>query len=54
MRMSENSVEVGENYIIFRTIKSRRMRRAWHVARVEELRNAYKVLVGQAKKKRPL
>jgi hypothetical protein len=31
-------------------IKSRRMRWTWHVARMEEKRNAYRILVG----KRPL
>jgi hypothetical protein len=31
---------------IIRMIKPRRMRRAWHVARMREKRNAYRVLVG--------
>jgi hypothetical protein len=32
---------------ITRTIKSRRMRCAGHVARMEETRNAYRILVGK-------
>jgi hypothetical protein len=35
-------------------IKSRMMRWAGHVARMEEKRNAYKVLVGMPEGKRPL
>jgi hypothetical protein len=35
-------------------IKSRRMRRAGHVARMGEKRNAYRMLVGKAEGKRPL
>ena len=35
-------------------IKSRRMRWAWHVARVGEMRGAYVVLVRRPKGKRPL
>jgi hypothetical protein len=34
---------------IIRTIKSRRMRRAGHVARMGEKRNAYRILVGSQK-----
>jgi len=30
-----------------RVIKSRRMRGAWHVARIGEVRNAYRVLAGK-------
>jgi hypothetical protein len=30
-------------------IKSRRMRWAWHVARMEEKRNVYRILVGSQK-----
>jgi hypothetical protein len=37
-----------------RMTKSRRVRWARHVARVEENRNAYRVLVGKAEGKRPL
>jgi hypothetical protein len=37
---------------IIRQIKSRRMRWAGHVARMGEKRELYKVLVGEAKKKR--
>jgi hypothetical protein len=39
---------------IFRVIKSRRMRRAWQVARMGESRGAYRVLVGKLEGKRPL
>jgi hypothetical protein len=35
-------------------IESRRMRRAGHVARMGEKRNAYRLLVGKAEGKRPL
>jgi hypothetical protein len=35
-------------------IKSRRMRWAGHVARMGEKRNAYRILVGKPKGKRPL
>jgi hypothetical protein len=39
---------------IIRIIKSRRMRWAGHVARMEEKRNAYRILVGKPEGKRPL
>jgi hypothetical protein len=39
---------------IIRMIKSRRMRRAGHVARMGEKRNAYRILVGKPEGKRPL
>jgi hypothetical protein len=39
---------------IIRIIKSRRIRLAGHVARVEEKRNAYRILVGKSEGKRPL
>jgi hypothetical protein len=35
-------------------IKSRRMRRGGHVARIERNRNAYRTLVGKSEGKRPL
>jgi hypothetical protein len=35
-------------------IKSRKMRWAEHVARMEEKRNAYRILVGKQEGKRPL
>ena len=38
---------------IVRVIKSRRMRRAWHVARMGERRGAYRVLVWKPEGKRP-
>jgi hypothetical protein len=39
---------------IIRTIKSRRMRWAGHVARMGEYRNAYRILVGKPEGRRPL
>jgi hypothetical protein len=39
---------------IIRQIRSRRMRRAEHVARMEEDRKLYKILVGKPEGKRPL
>jgi hypothetical protein len=35
-------------------MKSRRMRWAGHVARMQEKRNAYRILVGKPESKRPL
>ena len=39
---------------ITRNLKSRRLRWAGHVARMEQFRNAYRVLVGKPVSKRPL
>ena len=39
---------------IIRNLKSRRLRWAGHVARVEQSRNAHRVLVGKPEGKRPL
>jgi hypothetical protein len=39
---------------IIRMIKSRRMRWAGHVERMEQTRNAYRILVGKPEGKRPL
>jgi hypothetical protein len=39
---------------IVTVIKSRRMRRAWHVARMGEVRGVYRILVGKPEGKRPL
>ena len=39
---------------IIRNLKSRQLRWAGHVARIEQSRNAYKVLVGKPEGKRPL
>jgi hypothetical protein len=39
---------------ILRTIKSRRMRLTGHVARMEEKRSVYRLLVGKPEGKRPL
>jgi hypothetical protein len=40
--------------IIFRVIKSRKMRWAGHIARMGERRDVYRVLVGKPEGKRPL
>ena len=47
-----NSLYSSPNNV--RVIKSRRMRRAGHVARMEEGRGVHKVLVGKPEVKRPL
>ena len=39
---------------IIRNLKSRRPRWVGHVARMEQFRNAYRVLVGKPESKRPL
>jgi hypothetical protein len=39
---------------LIRMIKSRRMRRAGHVARMWEKKNAYRILMGKAEGNRPL
>jgi hypothetical protein len=39
---------------IIRMMKSRRMRRSRHIARMGETRNAYRILVGKPEGKRPL
>ena len=39
---------------IIRNLKSRRLRWAGHVARMEQLKNAYRFLVGKPEGKRPL
>jgi hypothetical protein len=39
---------------IIRIMKSRRMRWTWHVARMGEKRNAYRLLVRKPEGKRPL
>jgi hypothetical protein len=39
---------------MIRMIRSSRMRRAGHVARMMERRNAYRILVGKPERKRPL
>jgi hypothetical protein len=39
---------------IIRIIKSRRVRWAGHVARIEAKRNAYRILVGKPQGKKPL
>jgi hypothetical protein len=39
---------------IIRNTKTRRMRLAWHVARMGEKRNASRILVGKPEGKRPL
>jgi hypothetical protein len=39
---------------IVRVIKARRMRWAWHVARLREVRSAYNILVGRSEGRRSL
>jgi hypothetical protein len=39
---------------VIRVIKSRRLRRAGHIARMGERRGAYRVLVGKTEGRRPL
>ena len=39
---------------IIRNLKSRRLRWAGHIARMQQFRNAYRVLVGKPESKRPL
>jgi hypothetical protein len=39
---------------IIRIMKSSRLRRAWHVRRMEQKRNAQRILVGKSEAKRPL
>ena len=41
-------------YSIVRVIKSRRLRWAGHVVRMEEGRSAFKILTSKSKRKRPL
>jgi hypothetical protein len=52
-----HSEELHDLYLspnILRVIKSRRMRRTGHVARLGEERRVYRVLVGKSEGKRPL
>jgi len=52
-----NNEELSDLYSlpnIVRVVKSRRMRWAWHVARMGEGRGVYRVLVGKPDGKRPL
>jgi hypothetical protein len=52
-----HNVELHDLYAsqnIMRTIKSRKMRVAGHVARMGEMRIAYKILIGKPEVKRPL
>jgi hypothetical protein len=51
---NEELHELYSSPSIIRILKSRRMRWARHVARTEERRNAYRLLVGKLEGKRPL
>ena len=51
---NEELKDLFSSYNILRVIKSRRMRWAGHVARMEEKRGLYRVLVGKLEGKRPL
>jgi hypothetical protein len=57
MRRKLHNVELRDLYSspnIVQILKSRRIRWAWHVARMEEGRGVYRVLVGKPEGKRPL
>ena len=47
-------LDLYSSLIVFRVIKSRRMRRAGHVACTGESRGVYRVLVGKSEGKRPI
>jgi hypothetical protein len=51
---SEELRDLYSSPSIIRIIKSKRMRRADHVARMGEKSNAYRLLVGKPEGKRPL
>jgi hypothetical protein len=51
---SEENHDFYSSPNIIRIIKSRRMRWAWHVARIGEKRKTYRLLVGETEGKRPL
>jgi hypothetical protein len=57
MWRKHHNVELHDLYSspnIVRIIKSRRIRWVWHVARMEEGRGMYRVLVGKPEEKKPL
>ena len=60
MRMGSGEGSTMRNFVvctvhlIVRVIKSRRLRWAEHVARMEEGRSAFKILTGKSIRKRPL
>jgi hypothetical protein len=49
--MMSNLYDLPDN---IRVSKSRRMRWVWHVARMGEMGNLHKILVGKPEEKRPL
>jgi hypothetical protein len=51
---NEELPDLNSSSSLIRIIKSRRMRWVGHVARMGEKRNAYRLLVGKPKGKRPL
>ena len=51
---NEELIDLYYSPNIVRVIKSRRMRWAGHVARMEERRGAYSIMVGKPEGKRPL
>jgi hypothetical protein len=51
---NEELCDLYSSQIIIRMIKSRRMRCAGHMAKMEKKRNAYRLLVGKPDGKRPL
>ena len=54
MLQNEELHSLYPSYNIVRMIKSRRLRRSGHVARMEERRSALNLLTGKTKGKRPL
>jgi hypothetical protein len=51
---NEELHDLYSSLTILGSIKSRRMRWTWHVARIEEGRDVYKVSIGKPEGKRPL
>jgi hypothetical protein len=54
LKRNEQLNDLYSSPTIVRVIKPRIMRLAWHVARLEEWRGMYRVLVGKPDGKRPL
>jgi len=49
-----NFITCNLQQTLLRVIKSRKVRGVGHLARMEEMRTAYKILVGKPREKRPL
>ena len=54
IRMGSGKGSTMRNFIVCTMIKSRRLRWAGHVARIEEGRSAFKILIGKPTGKRLL